>query len=100
MAVRISNDPNDVAAVRAAADAEADALYPQALAQVRSGGHLTPEQAHALRHRRDRAVGELRAVADDVAASPAGRVAAAVALSDLGDSGGAERAAAFLADPS
>jgi hypothetical protein len=96
----VSTDPSDVAAVRTAAGAEADVLYPQALEQVRAGGHLTPEQMHALRHRRARAARDLRAVADDVTASPAGRVAAAVALTDIGDAGGAERAAAFLADPS
>lgn len=99
MAVHISNDPADVAAVRAAADAEADSLYPEAFERVRAGRYTTPDQIHALRHRRDRAARDLRAVADDATAAPAARVSAAVALTDVGDAGGAERAAGFLASP-
>jgi hypothetical protein len=100
MAVRSSTRPKDIAAIREAADAEADARYAPALASVRDGGYLLPDQIHALRHRRNRTAADLKAIADDATASPAGRAAAAVALADIRDPAGAERAAAFLTSPS
>jgi hypothetical protein len=100
MTVHISNDPNEVAAVRAAADAEADALYPKALESLRAGDYPTCEEQHALHHRLARAVRDLRAIADDVSVTPEGRVSAAMVLTEIGDAGGAERAASFLAGPS
>src|SRR5262245_61748138 len=98
--VRVSDDPRVLADVRAEADRRADAQYPRALARVRAGEWVFSEQRDALRHRRDRAAADLRAVLADSTVKPAGRVSAAITLAELGLPDGADAMLAFLSDPS
>jgi hypothetical protein len=98
-AVRVSDDPALVAAVRAEADRRADEAYPAALAAVRTCEWVYSEQRDALRHRRGRAVADLQALLTDRTASPAGRLTAATTLADLGFPDGEAAVLGFLADP-
>jgi hypothetical protein len=98
--VRVSDDPGLLAATRAAFEERIDKLYPAALARVRLGEWVYLEQRDALRHRRGRAVTDLRAVAADSKTPAAGRVSAALVLRDLGEPDGDALLTPALSDPS